>query len=57
MDIRLSRYKIHNGQNGGVKLELHVTEQAKMDLGVLSKTNIAGGVYTRCLLGYNILVL
>ena len=45
MDILLSGYNINNGQNMGLKLELHKMDQLNMELGVLFKMKIMGGIY------------
>ena len=46
MDILLSGYNINNGQNMGLKLDLHKMDQLNMELGVLFKMKIMGGIYS-----------
>ena len=44
VNICLVGYNICNGRNGGIESALHAMMQANMDLRVLFKTNITGGV-------------
>ena len=44
VNICLVGYNICNGRNGGLESALHAMVQANMDLRVLFKTNITGGV-------------
>ena len=48
LDICLNGQNTRNGGNMGIELDLHAMAQANMDLGVLLKTNIMGGVYMHC---------
>ena len=47
VDIHLSIYTIFNEHNRGINYNPGKIEQTNMDLGVLFKTKITGGVYTR----------
>ena len=50
--ICFGSYNIKNGHNGGLESALYRMYQANIDLGILKKTNITDGVYTRKLSGF-----
>ena len=57
VDIHIYGYNIHNWRCRGIKSELRVIVQSKMDLRVLYKTKITVSFYMRRSLDYNVLVL
>ena len=53
--IRFSTYNIRNGRKGGLEVALRGMSHANMDLGILEKTKLTDGVYTRRSAGYNVI--
>ena len=53
--IRFGTYNIRNGQKGGLQMALWGMSQANMDLGILQKTKLMDGIYTRGSSGYSVI--
>ena len=54
--IRFGPYNILNGRDGGLNSALRGMSQANMDIVVFQETKVMGGIYTRELVGYRIVV-
>jgi hypothetical protein len=55
--IALASFNIQSGRNGGLEAALRAMDQLGVDIGFLVETKLMGGIYTRHLLGYNVLAL
>ena len=53
--IRFGTYNIRNGRNGGLEAALRGMSHANMDLGILQKTKLTYGIYTRGSVRYSVL--
>ena len=55
VSIRFGTYKILNGRKGGLEVALPGTSPANTDLGILQKTKLTDGIYTRGSAGYSVI--
>ena len=53
--IRFGTYNIHNKRKGGLEAALRGISQANMNLGILQKTKLTDGIYTRGSAGYSVI--
>ena len=54
MPIRFGPYKIRNGRNGGLALDLRGVSQVNIDLRIFQDTKLTNGIYTCGSVGYSI---
>ena len=54
--IGFGTYNIRNGRNGGLEAALQGISQANMDLGIIQKTKLTDGIFTRGSAGYSVAV-
>ncbi len=55
--ILFASFNIQNGHNGGLEGALRAMNQLGVDIGILLKTKLPGGIYTRYSSGYSVLAL
>jgi hypothetical protein len=53
--VALALFNIRSSRNGGLEAALRVMDQLGVDIGFLLETKLMGGIYTRHLLGCNVL--
>jgi hypothetical protein len=55
--VALALFNIQSSRNGGLEAALRAMDQLGVDIGFLLETKLMGGIYTRHLLGYDVLAL